>query len=256
MKYIALCDFDDTLSNNNQVNNKSKNLISEYVKDNLLYVITYEKFDPLYKIFKEFKHNFGFISLTDNRWFINNEIIEKKINNALLNNIIKQFKDDIYTIYAENDDSTLIYNYKERLDLLYPKKNRKIINEFEFGVKKLTIAIANSSSSSLKEYLKSNNIYFDEYAKDKNREILIISAIPNTKEEIVKLLINEKKEYISVGIANDINDYKYLKHCNIKIAMLNSNEDLKKLCDYTTEFDNKNDGCMIELVRIYNSRHS
>lgn len=254
MKYLAICDYDGTLAND-KISNSTKKYINEFtLSDNLMYVISYEKFDVLKENFFECINNFSYISLTDNKWCINNKIIYKKISYTILNNIINNYADSIYTMYSTAEDISYIYNYQDRLSILYPKRN-EIITEFKNDVISLTIAISNSSSSSLKTYLKEQSLYYDEYAKDKNREILIISAMPNTKEEIAKIIINQNNNYISVGIADDINDYKYLKHCNIKIAMLNSNDQLKNLCDITTEYDCNNDGCMLQLISLNNSSH-
>lgn len=251
MKYLAICDFDGTLCNNSQISNTSIEYIQHFIKDNLLYIISYEKFDILYQNFKEYHSNLCFFSLEDNKWYINNKIIDKKIKKESLNKILTSYKNDIYTMYSHNDISE-IYNYQERLSLLYPKNNISI-SEYKEDSSKVTIAINNNKAQDFKTFLVDNNIFYDEYAKDKNREIIIISAIPNTKEEITKMVINNNKNLISIGIADDINDYKYLKHCNIKIAMLNSNYQLKKLCDRITKYSVDDDGCMLELLNIYNS---
>lgn len=252
MKYLAICDYDGTISSKNGISNKTKKMINEFCKDNLLYIISYEKFDILNKEFNIKNTNFNYISLSDNKWYINNKIIYKNINSNILNEIITKFHNYIYTMFTTSNDISYIYNYQERLNLLYPKNNQ-IINEFIYDASGINITISNEAALQLKNYLSSNNLYYDEYAKDKNREILIISSLPNTKEDITKMLINQNRNLISIGIADDINDYKYLKHCNIKIAMLNSNDQLKSLCDDITDYDNLNDGCMLKLLSIYNS---
>lgn len=56
-----------------------------------------------------------------------------------------------------------------------------------------------------------------------------------SKAEIVKYFANIYPDYKTVAIGDSNNDIAMLKQANISIAMGNSNDNLKKMCDYVTE---------------------
>ena len=62
------------------------------------------------------------------------------IPKALINIILSEFKDNIYTAFGEEFDKSFIFKYHERLDILYPKKDRHIGDNVEFDLTSLTIS--------------------------------------------------------------------------------------------------------------------
>ena len=126
-------DFDGTLTSNfRNLNQMEKEILNNYLKNNELCIITEEK----YEIIKDYLTNNGIscdiAAIGSNTLLFKNKIIKPSIEYDKVISIYKLAKNDIYTAYFEYDNRIEIINYQERLEPLYPKINREIV-EFPSG---------------------------------------------------------------------------------------------------------------------------
>ena len=252
MAYFCFCDFDNTLAINKNLSPNTLKLIEEFCHKNRLCVLTYQNFFELQKILQS--SSCDYISLSSGIAKLNNNIYYNNISFDFINNIILKYGDCIYTAYMENDKNTYIYKYQSRLEMLYPKLNRKEITNLDCDVTSLTIAL--NKSCNIEEFyteVTSKNYNYIKLAEDKNRYLLLIKANSLSKEDIVLNLKKKYNNYTFIGIGDSLDDYEFIKLCDIKIAMLNGDENLKKLCDLTTKLQASEDGCMLQLISLNNA---
>ena len=108
--------------------------------------------------------------------------------------MIDQFNRYIYTAYSECNDDTLIIKFQDRLDLFYPKVNRKIVNTVDSDRPSFTFVIANEMSDKFVDKIRSLHLSYKSLAKDKNREIINIFITPISKSDGYYILLDKYKK--------------------------------------------------------------
>ena len=158
-------------------------------------------------------------------------------------------KDNIYTAYLESINKTQIINYQERLDSIYPKINREIINNPKEKANSIFLAINNSIKNLLINLLLELKIAYKILGEDKNRIILRLSSNFNDKIDIYYYLEDYLKDKKIIGISDSYTDIPILDKCDIKIAMKNGDEIIKNKYEIT-KYDVNNNGALIALKDI------
>ncbi len=248
--YYCFMDFDGTLTSNfRNLNQMEKEILNNYLKNNELCIITEEK----YEIIKDYLKNNGIscdiAAIGSNTLLFKNEIIKPSIEYDKVIRIYKLAKNDIYTAYFEYDNRTEIINYQERLEPLYPKINREIV-EFPSGeCNSIFIAISIILKNSLIDLLNNINLSYVSYGEDKNRIILKISSSFTKKEDIFDYLGNYLKNKKTIGISDSSHDIPIIDKCDIKLAMKNGDKIIKNKYQNTI-YDCDNSGALLELKNI------
>ncbi len=253
MHYTAICDFDGTLTGKTGRLEESTILkIKDFTKNNKLCIASYNENSKLEEILKEYSISCDYYSFSSAIGYINNTYWYFPLSLTKINSLLKQMSSYIYTAYASFFNQVYIINYQSRLELFYPKGNRNIVDTIDTSITSITLAINKEGLSTFYALAKENELQYQTIASDKNRDILVISSMP-TKKEIISYIKKAYPNHMTIGIGDSSIDYEFIKHCDIKIAMLNAEENLKKLCDKTTDLPNTEDGCMTELIQLYNS---
>ena len=222
-------DFDGTLTSNfRNLNQMEKEILNNYLKNNELCIITEEK----YEIIKDYLTNNG----------ISCDIAAIGSNTLL-------FKNKIIKPSIEYDNRIEIINYQERLEPLYPKINREIV-EFPSGeCNSIFIAISIILKKSLIDLLNNINLSYVSYGEDKNRIILKISSSFTKKEDIFDYLSDYLKNKKTIGISDSSHDIPIIDKCDIKLAMKNGDKIIKNKYQNTI-YDCDNSGALLELKNI------
>ena len=64
------------------------------------------------------------------------------------------------------------------------------------------------------------------------------------------ILTNIYKDYKTIGITDSYSDYEMIKNCDIKVAMINGEDEIKEISDIITEYDNNSFGAIRILKKI------
>lgn len=226
-------DLEKTLLNNeNKLDLEGLDLLKEITKDNELFIITSAS---IWQARKNIPlSNINIISTLENICVAKNKIITEYLDSNIINKALKL--DGVYTAYTISDE-TLIYNFQERLLNFYPNKYIKIVDTFPNNITFVVLAIS-------LEYLQLVSDILSDYtceiiAKDKKRVVYKITKTPSTKEYWTLKL----KKSQAIGIGDSIDDYSFIKYCDIQVAMKDSNE-LKKYCKYETPLSNNENGAL------------
>jgi hydroxymethylpyrimidine pyrophosphatase-like HAD family hydrolase len=180
---------------------------------------------------------------------INDSYYYSSISSITIMDIINKFNDSIYTTFGEAKDFSFVTHYKDRLKFFYPK-NFIIKDIIDSDILTINIAISNDKSDDLKKYLNESNLYFESIGKDKNREILRIKKEIFNKVKIGNILKNIYKDYKVIAITDSIADLDMFKISDITIAMKNGDNEIKKMAQYITEFDQEHNGAIKMLDYI------
>lgn len=252
MRYIFISDFDNTLTNSKGIleNNTIEDI--KKLKNNRLCIISYARYDKINKIICENQINCDYFSITSQKGLINNKLIDSKLDYKHINKLILKFSNSIYTAYTTDDDNPYVINYQERLNSIYPK-GYKIVNYLDSNINSIIFAINHPNHTNIYKALESLKLEYKILATDIKRDIVLISKNIYSKKDIVDIIKSTYKNCTTVGIGDSEIDYEFIKECDIKIAMKNSCEKLKKLCDKITELDCDNNGCLYELLNLNNS---
>ncbi len=246
--YLCLIDYDKTLINdNNEISNVTKSLINDYINSNNKFcIISTELYDNLKTFVNKYNLNIDFASISSSSYFINNIEVINNIKKEFIIDLENKFKNEIYTAYGYGL-TNYIFKYQDRLKNMYPTNyNLKILNDFNSYFLAINIDI----SKEIEDFIINNNYHFDLIGKDKNREFLLIKPVKFDKSDIYNILINTYKNKKTIGIGNSYSDYDFIKYCDIKIAMKNSDLKLIESASYVTDFDNNNDGALLKLNDI------
>ncbi|MDE5715452.1 MAG: HAD family hydrolase, partial [Anaeroplasmataceae bacterium] len=183
--------------------------------------------------------NLQIVSILENKMKYKNQefcefILPQQLNLILQNPFI-------YTAYTI-DQITLIYSYKHRLQFFYPNQYWKQIQKFTKPKSFLWLAIYNEG---LDELIKTTQgLTIEILFKDATKTMLKITKSQSTKESWIKKL----KKSPAIGIGDSTSDYDFIKHCEIKVAMANGEEELKKRCTFHTKKTNNEDGALDFLI--------
>ena len=249
MKYLCLMDFDNTLNTNNEFDLETKNLLNSYLKNNKLCIISESSYNELYEFINKLNIKCDLYSTSDMKYNINGNIYESSFNNNILDEIINKFDDSIYTLYLKSNNQYYVYKYQERLELLYPK-GYKMLNDISDNINFIVVALNINYKDEFIKYININNLFYDILGEDKNRILIRIKKDNFNKNDAYNLLINNYKNYITLGITDSYFDYEMIKNCDIKIAMINGDNKIKEIADYITEYDNNSFGAIKILKKI------
>ena len=251
MSYALLSDFDGTFVNDRmELDSYSLSFINEFLKENKICIVSTTSYSFLNDFTKRYNINCDIYSLSSGIARINDNVIMSLIPKKVINNFFTKYNDYIYTAYSESDKETYIFHYHERLDLLYPKVNRKIIDELPCDIPSLTIAISKNKITSFYEDLENLELNYRIIASDKNRDIINIYKSAVSKLDAVYLIKSEYPDKKIIGATDSYYDFDMISNCEIKIAMLNSDDELKQNVDIITDYDNNNSGLFRKLNDI------
>lgn len=237
MRYLIFSDLANTLCNNflefslKQIE-KINNLITNDCK---LIILTEEPFESLDKIIKANNIGCDYYSASSLIGFINNNIIDNKIELDSIKFIFEKYKKSIYTSCLMYKNNNNVINHLDRLESFYPS-NYEIINNPILPPSEVLIAIDNNNIESLKEDIERLSLKYIIIGSDLKRTIIKIAKITPTKEAILKSLIDNYPHKKTIGIGDSYCDYSFIKHCDIKISVGNDKK-LNSLCDYNYQID-------------------
>ncbi len=248
--YYCFMDFDGTLTiNNKNLNKEAINIINKYLINNELCIITEENYDLIKEYLFTNNIKCDIASIGSNTLLFHNQLIKGNIPLIKIKKIFNLCKDNIYTAYLESINKTQIINYQERLDSIYPKINREIINNPKEKANSIFLAINNSIKNLLINLLLELKIAYKILGEDKNRIILRLSSNFNDKIDIYYYLEDYLKDKKIIGISDSYTDIPILDKCDIKIAMKNGDEIIKNKYEIT-KYDVNNNGALIALKDI------
>ena len=243
--YLCISDFDKTLINdNNSISDYTKNTINKFVKNNNFIIVSESSFDELLEFKNKYDLDIDLMSSSTGILLINNKVIKNEIDSKKINTIITLFKDYIYTAYNDK----IVYSFQERLINLYPK-NYIENNKFESS-SFINIAIDINKNDDFINFLNSNDLVYILIGKDKNRAFYNVKNADFNKTNAYNILKDYYKNKKTIGFSDSYSDFKLLSSLDIKVAMKNGDDLIKKSCDYITEYDNNNDGVAIFLNNI------
>lgn len=248
--YYCFMDFDGTLTiNNKNLNNEAIDIINKYLIHNELCIITEESYEVVKKYLKDNNINCDIASIGSNTLLFHNQEITSFIPLNKIIQIINLCEGNIYTSYLESSNKTEIINYQERLDSIYPKLNRQIINTPSDKANSIFLAVNIAIKDKLINLLKDLELSYKILGDDKNRIILRITSIFNDKIDIYYYLEDYLKDKKIIGISDSSSDIPILDKCDIKLAMKNGDA-LIKAKYQITQYDVFNNGALIELKDI------
>ena len=244
---LALLDFDNTLTTNEGIIlNETINDIKKYVINNKICIISNSSFNELNEFKNKNNLDISFYSLSNMKGLILNEILESELNYNLINDLFLKFKDYIYTAWSNDLLNSYIYNYQERLNFLYPKEKRIIINNLEKNINYIIIAINIGIYDEFYEYLNELNLGYEIIAKDLKRNIVKIFDKNFYNDIIFKKIIKSFNSDFTIGIGDSLDNLKFIDLCDEKIAMKDSI--LATKIKKTTKYDNNHNGCLDYLI--------
>ncbi len=237
MNYLCICDYEGTLIKKDKtISDYTKDTINSFTKDNSFIILSEASINELIEFKNKYNLNVDLASISEATFIIDNKEIKYEITSTDINNLILLFKDSIYTAYS-NDT---IYNYQERLKIMYPKtyKISSIFNDSSF----LNIAIDIKKDAEFMGFLDANYLVYTVIGKDKNRAFYSIKNKINSKESALNELLNYYKDKKTIGIADSYSDLELLNSCDISVSIKNADDKLKENTKYVTKFDNNEDG--------------
>ena len=243
--YIVFFDFDQTFKNPNIISEKDINFFNSFLKDNKAVILSEASITELINYTKSYHFNMDLFSISNQILYedgiYNYELIDEKI----ISEIETKFNDDIYTAYGEGINTTYIFKYQERLKPIYPPEriNSKSLTS-------INVVIYNQKYDEFRDYLDKHNLSYVVVAKDLKKAILRIQKTNFTKDKIVELYKIKYPNNIYVGISDSINDLKFIEKCDIKIAMKNADDELKKHVDIITNYNYNESGAIKILDNI------
>lgn len=253
MRYTAICDFDGTLTGaTGRLTDTTAAKIKEFMKENKLCIASYTDLAKLEEIRRKHSLACDLFSFSSAAGILNQSGWYLPMPAGIVRQLLTEFDSFIYTAYAVSLNQVYIIHYQSRLELFYPTGERKIVSSIDAPIPGITIALSKEAFKNLCFFLQETGLSYQLLASDRNRDILFISAKP-PKRELVSHLKKLYPGTTTVGIGDSQIDYEFIQYCDIKVAMKNAEEELKKLCDKTTMLENTEDGCMTELIRLYNS---
>lgn len=251
MRYLAICDFEGTLTDNSgEISPATNDRIRQFTQKHRLCIFSYADFYRLESIWHRCGEAFDFFSFESVMGRIQGQPICQTLDNSTLNALLLLLGDWVYTAYATGRDSVYIFRFQSRLELVYPKGNRTEVSYLNREVSSLTLAVNTGGLPLFYRFAEENDLRYTVVAKDNRRQIIKISPKGFTKEDMLYKLKAVYSDCTTVGIGDSDTDYEYIRHCDIKIAMRNASSELIEKCDYATAEDNLGDGCMKELLRL------
>lgn len=184
------------------------------------------------------------VSTLENEAFYLGEKQQDVLSKRILRELLQNFDKDIYTAYTITDDTTNIFHFQNRLKCFYPTKYLAVTEHFEQPVSMVFVALAKEGYDAFSTFLAERKMCIERMAEDRKRVLLKITNHPSTKESwLLKL-----KKSPAIGIGDSLQDYEFIKHCEIQVAMQNGTADLKQLCSFETPSDHQHNGAIQFLM--------
>lgn len=233
-------DYEKTLTNEqNQISDFALNTLKALAK---LHMITILTASPLQEITQRIHiPKLRIVSTLENACLYQEMLTYETLDYKLLNPILED--EAIYTAYTIAGE-TYVFNYRERLKSFYPNRYLKLKQQLDFNPSFLILAVKNEAFSRINTALKSYTL--EVLAVDKNRTLCKVTAAPSTKEDwLLKL-----KKSPAIGIGDSQEDYDFIQHCEVKVAMKNAPSSLKALCEKETFSTNQEDGAIHFILSV------
>ena len=153
--YSILLDFDGTLiRSDGTIEYNDVNLFKKIIEENNVCVVSSSSFNSLQKFKNKYKLNIDIVSTSSGVALINNKTITNLIPKIIINTLINEFNDYIYTAFGEYNEKAFIFKYHDRIKLLYPKKESYISDQLEFDIASITFVIKRTRAMQLLIKLK------------------------------------------------------------------------------------------------------
>ncbi len=249
--YSILLDFDGTLiRSDGTIEYNDVNLFKKIIEENNVCVVSSSSFNSLQKFKNKYKLNIDIVSTSSGVALINNKTITNLIPKIIINTLINEFNDYIYTAFGEYNEKAFIFKYHDRIKLLYPKKESYISNQLEFDVASITFVIKKTKASQFINKIETLELNYRIISSDRYRDVISIFRDSVSKSDAYYLLKDEYVNQKIIGVSDSYYDIDMISKCDIKIAMLNGDAKLKEICDYITEYDNDHGGAIKLLYDI------
>ena len=249
--YSILLDFDGTLiRSDGTIENNDVNLFKRIIEENNVCVVSSSSFNSLEKFKNKYKLNIDIVSTSSGVALINNKTITNLIPKIIINTLINEFNDYIYTAFGEYNEKAFIFKYHDRIKLLYPKKESYISNQLEFDVASITFVIKKTKAGQFINKIETLELNYRIISSDRYRDVISIFRDSVSKSDAYYLLKDEYVNQKIIGVSDSYYDIDMISKCDIKVAMQNADSKLKEIADYVTVFDNDNGGAIKLLYDI------
>ena len=249
--YSILLDFDGTLiRSDGTIENNDVNLFKRIIEENNVCVVSSSSFNSLQKFKNKYKLNIDIVSTSSGVALINNKTITNLIPKIIINTLINEFNDYIYTAFGEYNEKAFIFKYHDRIKLLYPKKESYISNQLEFDVASITFVIKKTKAGQFINKIETLELNYRIISSDRYRDVISIFRDSVSKSDAYYLLKDEYVNQKIIGVSDSYYDIDMISKCDIKVAMQNADSKLKEIADYVTVFDNDNGGAIKLLYDI------
>ncbi|MBR6289615.1 MAG: HAD hydrolase family protein [Acholeplasmatales bacterium] len=249
--YSILLDFDGTLiRSDGTIENNDVNLFKRIIEENNVCVVSSSSFNSLQKFKNKYKLNIDIVSTSSGVALINNKTITNLIPKIIINTLINEFNDYIYTAFGEYNEKAFIFKYHDRIKLLYPKKESYISNQLEFDVASITFVIKKTKAGQFINKIETLELNYRIISSDRYRDVISIFRDSVSKSDAYYLLKDEYVNQKIIGVSDSYYDIDMISKCDIKVAMQNADSKLKEIADYVTVYDNDNGGAIKLLYDI------
>ena len=249
--YSILLDFDGTLiRSDGTIEYNDVNLFKKIIEENNVCVVSSSSFNSLQKFKNKYKLNIDIVSTSSGVALINNKTITNLIPKIIINTLINEFNDYIYTAFGEYNEKAFIFKYHDRIKLLYPKKESYISNQLEFDVASITFVIKKTKAGQFINKIETLELNYRIISSDRYRDVISIFRDSVSKSDAYYLLKDEYVNQKIIGVSDSYYDIDMISKCDIKVAMQNADSKLKEIADYVTVYDNDNGGAIKLLYDI------
>ena len=234
-------DLENTLLNaQTKMNKEGLSLLKELSSNHPITILTTS---PLASIPKEVCFEpIRIVSTLENKMYQNGKEIYDSLKLRAVNKILKSSY--LYTAYTIHQQTTYVIRYQERLKFFYPTSTIKCIPKLDFSISFIVLVVAVEGENMVLKTLKDCSLKV--LAKDKNRVIFLVTSTPSTKEAWLKKL----KKSPAIGIGDSLEDYEFIQHCEIQVAMQNGDQALLDLCPYHTAKSTDENGAL-QFIQEY-----
>ena len=250
--YSILSDFDGTLiRSDGSIDKNDLVLLKEIIeKGNNVCIVSSSSYNSLLDFKSKYDLNVDIVSSSSGIAQINNKIITNLIPKILINRLILEYNEFIYTAFGEFNEKAFIFKYHERIKILYPKKESYISDKLEFDLPSITFVIKKTAAMKFIKKIESLELNYRVISSDRYREVITIYRDSVSKSDAYYLLKDEYANKKIIGVSDSYYDIDMISKCDIKIAMQNADSKLKEIADYISEFDNDNGGAIKLLYDI------
>lgn len=250
--YSILLDYDGTLIKSDGTIDKDDLILFKKLIDegNNVCVVSSSSYNSLLKFKKKYDLKVDIASSSSGTAQINNKMITNLIPKIVINRLLIEFNEAIYTAFGEYNEKAFIFKYHDRIKLLYPKKESHISDVLDFDVASMTFVVKMNYEMQFIQKIESLELNYRIISSDKYREVITIYRDSVSKSDAYYLLKDEYRDKKIIGVSDSYYDIDMISKCDIKIAMQNADSNLKKIADYVTELDNDHGGAIKLLYDI------